>query len=285
MTAKNAHLPTPIRIRIMSHNIWGMFNRENHSIANRNLLISEIYSEYRPHIIGMQECSPASRAEKVDISALLSPTYTELDIADMAEHENVSNVYFPIFYMPDILTVIDSGLHVFDREYNNSDSKGAAWVVFERKSDKKKVAVINTHYWWKSGEEHNIARVKNSLDILGLQAKIKEKYDIPIIVMGDLNCRVESEAYKTLIKGGFRNAQTIAPETVNFSTHHAYPEYNKEKNIYENGVMPAPDYSRAIDHLLISDSHSDRVLLFDIITAQNALNSSDHCPIYADIAL
>lgn len=272
-------------IRIMTHNIWGMYDKSIHCIANRNKIMSELYNEYLPGIIGMQECSVQSREAQVDIGKLISPLYTEIDVSADAAAISVQNVFTPIFYMADKFTVIESGFHIYDREYNNSDSKGLTYAVFEEKQTGKKFGVINTHYWWKSGEEHDKARIKNSFDLLDMVKSLESKYNIPVIAMGDLNCRIDSEAFKTLISGGMADAQKSADSTVDISSHHPYPAYNAEAGIYENGPLPKNDYSHAIDHIVISEKFGKNIKRFDIITTQKALDSSDHCPMYIDFSL
>lgn len=266
-----------MNIRLMSHNVWGMFAPDVvKEVANRCELMADVYEEYRPDVIGMQEFSEDIRSH--GLPELLEPHYRELDVSADVKAYGMENLYTPIFYRQDVCEPVDAGFVLYDRAYNNHDSKGVTWAVFRSLQSGRLFTVCNTHYWWKSGPEHDRARVGNSEVILSL----KQKLPAPFFVMGDLNCRVESEAYRTLLEGGLCDAQSAAPDTMDCNTHHAYPEYDRERQVFFGAPKPSGGYRNSIDHILLDAAHADAERRFLVVTTDEACNTSDHCPIFTD---
>ena len=268
-------------MRIMCHNGWGMYaNYPIQKVANRSELMAEIYLSYLPDVIGMQEFSPDIRQS--GLPERLSGTYTELDLQSEMEQYGIENVYTPIFYRHDVYRPVQHGFVLYEKPYNNHNSKGVAYAVFERLNDGARFAVCNTHYWWKKcGPEHDAARVANSEVILSLCQKLPH----PTVVMGDLNCRAESDAYQLLLQNGLTDVQGCAAQSKDSNTCHKYPSYDEENGIFYGALQPEGGYQRAIDHMLISSDNREDVRVFDVLTSQKACDTSDHCPIYMDLTL
>lgn len=268
-------------MRIMCHNVWGMYaGYPIQKVANRSELMAEIYLSYLPDVIGMQEFSPDIRQS--GLPELIGGTYTELDLrAEMNAYE-IENVYTPIFYRPEVCRPVRQGLVLYDKPYNNRNSKGVAYAVFEQLTDGARFSVCNTHYWWKKcGPEHDAARESNSGVILSLCRDLPH----PTVVMGDLNCRAESEAYQLLLRNGLADVQACAAQSMDSNTCHKYPSFQEETGVFYGAPRPEGGYQRAIDHMLISGDNSGDVSRFEVITSQNACDTSDHCPIYMDFSL
>ena len=269
-----------MNIRLMSHNVWGMYAPDVvHEVANRTELLTRVYLEYLPDIIGTQEFSEDIRRHS--LPEMISPHYRELDVSADVEEYGMKNLFTPIFYRPDICEPLDAGFQLYNRFYNNHDSKGVTWAVFRHLADGAVFSVCNTHYWWKGGQEHDLARVENSKVILSL----KERLPAPFFVMGDLNCKVDSEAYQTLLSGGLCDVQSAAPDTMDSNTHHPYPQYDPEQRCFFGSPKPTGGYENSIDHILEDVEHIRSVRKFRVITSDDACNTSDHCPVVVDISL
>lgn len=264
-------------IRIMSHNVWGMFAPDVvKRVDNRSSLMWEIYSEYLPDVIGTQEFSKDIRNSGLVES--MSEVYAELDVSADIERYGMTNLFTPVFYNKNTCAVLEKGFILFDREYNNHDSKGVVWAVMRHLPTESVFSIANTHYWWKSGEEHDAARVKNSDVILEMMERLPK----PFFAMGDLNCIPASAAYARLADNGLSDVQLSAVKTTHGNTHHPYPLHNGEKNIFYGAPLPKGDYNLAIDHMFVDCTHRDGLERFEIITKQKALDTSDHCPIFLD---
>ncbi len=264
--------------RILSHNVWGMYAKYPiQTMGNRSVLMSRVYHEYLPDVIGLQEYSPDARES--GLGKMLSDRYIEIDYSEDMGKYGITNLYTPMFYCPETCKLLDKGFILYDRNFNNRDSKGVTWGVFETKEGKV-FSVCNTHYWWKKTDPiHDAARVENSKIILELCQKLPH----PVVAMGDLNCNNRSDAFKALLDGGLLDVQVIAEETTDSHSHHPYPSYNEETNEFYGGVAPKGDFSSAIDHMVITEENAHQAKKFDVITTQDALDTSDHCPFYVDL--
>ena len=58
-----------------------------------------------------------------------------------------------------------------------------------------------------------------------------------------------------------------------------YAVYNPESGEYENGPMPKGSHLNAIDHMFVYGHEQLDVRVFNVVTEQEALDVSDHCPI------
>ena len=261
----------------MSHNVWGMYAPDVvKRVDNRSSLMWEIYSKYLPDVIGTQEFS-----EDIRNSGLIEhmkDMYTELDVSEDIQNYGMKNLYTPVFYNKNTCEILEKGFILFDREYNNHDSKGVTWGVIRHIPTGNIFSVANTHYWWKGGEEHDVARVKNSEVILSLAQKLPT----PFFAMGDLNCTTASAAYAKLTNNGLCDVQLSAPKTTHGNTHHPYPLHDSEKNIFYGAPLPRGDYKLAIDHMFVDCEHKNKLKRFEIIKDQIALDTSDHCPVFLD---
>lgn len=259
-----------INIRLFNHNIW------NYKTYNRNGLIAKLVRKYDADICHFQECSPlTSRVGETAIQKLLLPEYAEA----AAEHSAVN--YTPVFYKKDRFEEIDSGYVLFEGK-NDVNSKSITWVVLSEKATGERIAVASTHFWWEyKSEEDDFQRMENARCVKKVCDMIEEKYKLPVIVSGDLNCGKNSSqgqhGYEEMIKLGFRDARYHAKETTDCHTHHAYPVLNDE-GIYEKGVMPV----RTLDHAFASGNRPVEFKSFKVLTEQDALDSSDHCPMVID---
>ncbi len=244
------------------------------NVGNRPELLASIYLEYLPDVIGLQEYSSNMNS----LSLLLADSYTQVDLSSEISAYGMSRLYTPIFYRSDKLELVDKGFVLFDRAYNNSDSKGASYAVFRHRQGGEMFTVCNTHFWWKSGEEHDAARVANARAI----AELMKEMSGTLFVIGDFNSNVSSEAYAVLLNSGLTDAQGAADITEDCNTYHSYPSYDSENNVFYGSPMPVGGHSKAIDHIFVDSAGADGVLKLDIITSEDALNTSDHCPIYID---
>lgn len=265
-------------IKIMSHNVWGMFGANPvKRVDNRRDLMREIYLEQLPNVLGTQEFSLDIRKSGL-ANDLLENGYCELDVSENVKAYEMSNLFTPVFYQKNTCEILDRGFFLFPREFNNHDSKGVTWGVFRHIPTDFVFSVANTHFWYKGGEEHDSVREENAKMVLEIVKKLPQ----PWFVMGDLNCKTDSMAYKTLSESGLCDVQLSAPETTLGKAHHSYPEYDFEKQIFCGAPAPIGDYTNSYDHMFVNSEHCGFVRRFEILTDQKALDTSDHCPIFLE---
>ncbi len=270
--------PAPAqKVRVMTYNIWGMA-ASDYPIANRPELVSNVIHAYLPDVVGMQECSPDMR--NAGLSQKLSDEYAEVNVASDAEKQGVINLYTPIFYRKSTVKLKAAGFRLFDKAYNNKDSKGVTYAVFQT-LDGNRFNVFNTHYWHGSGNDGENARVANAEAILEIIRQ--SNLTGPIMIMGDMNGYTISPPFLKLKEGGFVPANECVEHGITLSTHHDYPVYDSAAQTYTGAPKPVKEFAKALDHIAISSAHSKAVEKFDVVTTDDALNSSDHCPVYIDL--
>lgn len=260
-------------IKLYDQNVWNV-----NPIDNRSVLVREMVREFDADFCTFQECGPyTSRTGKTPLPVLMSDEYAEV----CPEKADVN--YTPVFYKKDKYTVIEAEYHVYTG-FNDVNSKTLSWGVFENKQTGEKIAICSTHFWFKArGEIDDLQRLQNANELKEACDYIVEKYDIPVIISGDLNTGRDAETgdkpYHYLIKLGFRDVRKIAEDTTDGYTYHDYPVLDEEKGIYVNkpDALPFCD----LDYVFVYGKDTIKANKFEILTSEKALNSSDHCPLQA----
>lgn len=262
-------------IKLYNQNIWGNMP-EGHRVSNRNSLIRDMVMEEAPDFCTFQECNPGtSRAGETAMDKLIAEVYAE------ASAENASLNFTPVFYKKDAWTEIDSGFTPYDG-LNDINSKSLTWAVLERKSDKKRVCVVSTHFWFKAlSEEDFKQRLDNVRQLKGVCDDVIAKYNVPVIIAGDFNNGVKApqgdEPYKLMVSLGFSDVRHVAKQTTDsYTCRDEYPQMNDD-GIYVAGTMP----TFILDFVFTYGTHlaSEK---FDVITTERALISSDHSPVISE---
>ena len=255
-------------IRVFDQNIWC-----NRVIANRSELLKKMIKAYDADICMLQECRPCThRVEENDVGAMLAGTYAEVEPTLWDRNHT------PIFYRRARFDVLDSGYELFEG-LNNIDSKSITWAVLYDKIDDCRFAVMTVHFWYATETEADFAqRIANVHQVKACCDRIVEKHDVPVLIAGDLNCGANTEQgeapYEEMLRVGMRDARRIARQTTDRHTIHALPVLNEE-GIFANTPMP----TRTLDHAFFYGKDIVDVHSFNVLVEQNALDSSDHCPL------
>ena len=261
-------------MKIYDQNIWGNF-ASGQCIANRNILIKEMIFENRPDFCCFQECNPkTSRSGDTPIQRIISSKYTEI----LPDFENRN--FTPLFYNAEKVKVLDCGFYPF-KGLNDINSKSFTWGVFEEIKTRKKVAVTSTHFWWKSQNlKDDEQREKNAEEVFDMVRSVYNKYNVPVLVAGDLNCMKGKSGYKRLTELGMKDVRYISNESdFSFTCSNEYPVL--ENGIYTRGATP--EYS--IDHIFLYGTELVDVKKFSVINSEKALASSDHLPLILEFEL
>lgn len=208
-------------IKIISQNVMCWERDVVGTYEIRRPLLNTVFHNYGADIIGMQEVT--EDWEK----------YFDQDLKDFGKllvYRSINNKEaVPIYWKKDRLDVIDSG-HFWLSETPEKESVGwdaaciriTCWILFKDKETKKEFVFVNTH----------LDHVGKNARINGLQLIfdfIKEKFgeNIPIVLTGDFNARPDSETVQKA-DSFLNNSRTIAKDTTNELTYHAY---NREGEI------------------------------------------------------
>lgn len=188
----------------MSFNVW-----VSGKSVERNERVLTMVRNYFPDTIGFQEVDP------VWLATLRDGLNDQYAYVGEGRNGGNSGEYNPIFYKKEIFNLIESGTKwlsdtpdVVSKYEQSSLPRIYTYALLEKKSDGKRIMVINTHFDHKSAEARE------------LQGKVlaeflKQVGDYPIILTGDFNCEAASSAYSKVISGGVSNANDIADKRIN----------------------------------------------------------------------
>ena len=306
-------------LRILFNNIHGWDEGGTMPVQQPTEMLTELYLEYLPDILGLQEYTPNS--QKAGLPKLLESEYA-------AAYE--SRTFTSVFYRTATVECLKSGYLGFDsltyNEYpellghytgsqikhvnKNRDgkeitsngrvdsSKGVTWGIFRVKATGKLIMVGSTHLWWEGNEDMD--EIARKIQIKALREHLSEQAalfatenglssPIPIVVGGDYNTsqRRSGTALSVMSQPGnsFTHANDVATVKLNATTHHGYATYNPELGIYESPLYSGNDETHAIDHIFLNTASQPLVTVntYGVINDLYAHLSSDHNPIYIDI--
>ena len=250
-------------IRVMSYNIlnpnWG----GNAIDLGRDRNVANIVMYYMPDVVGFQETySGWHRAlEKYLVD---TGVYAFACQRTNAQGYNMTT----LMYNTQSVKLVDEYVVDLDK---NSEIRVFSVAVFEKLSDGKRFVVTNTHPA-PTGQAENYKR--NFADLLVIAEQQLEKYkDLPVIMTGDFNTREQAAMYKTFMEAtGVKDAKYEADVLVR--DYCTYSGWQK---------APIKGNASCIDHIFVNDKTD--IKLFNVVIDHDVANTSDHIPIYADIAL
>lgn len=252
-------------MRIMTLNIWGVYF--GNPVEERIDAIEATLRKYSSDVFGLQEACWRWRGS--ELYERLSDEYTII---------TEENDYTPLFFKTANFNLTDSGHFLYAN--TPDESKGVTWAVLEEKKSGKKLGVLNTHLWWKTGEEHDLIREQNATELFAKMQEIKDKYgDIPVFAFGDLNSRAYMRAMKYLNKNGVVSSYEIAENFSPNSSHHGDP-VRDEQGIYRGKTTEAPK-EESLDHIVTFKEFSG-IKEQKVVEDQIILDATDHSPVYID---
>lgn len=269
-----------MKTRIMSSNVWGNCPADR-PLADRDDKIAKVYFRYLPDAIGLQECSKKLREERPNLFALVRDLYEEVPVMPTNEEQNN---FTPIVYRKDRLAVEDSGWLCFEG-LNDHGSKSITWALFFHKESGSRFIHMNMHYFWTQDEAGREARVSNTKEMLALCEKLTAEYHCPFVLTGDFNCCTDEPPIQSVLASGFREARLCSEAPVAaLRSYHEYPEIDDSDpaNItYPVGHMPDGRIEKSIDHIFVNGGIA--VQRYETVVDEEALQATDHCPIFADL--
>lgn len=253
-------------LRIMTNNILFSASKKH---QERGKLLIDIYRDYLPDILSLQEVDPAWYSM---LFAELGVVYAIVEAAPRGEYSVVHNLN-PIFYRKDRFEVLEKMCYTTIAKFDSE----VTYAVLRDKQKGKIYIVYNVHLLVNSlsptaeiQRRGSVARVTDTI------AKLKKKYDTEYaFMMGDFNAVESTESYK------------MAASYLADSKYIAEIRSNTTRNTgHTIGEMPllVEQGPRNYDYILVNPDVT-RVMTHDIVTTQAALDGSDHCPVYVDVIL
>ena len=268
-------------LRIMSSNV--LFLNQNDG-TTRAKLLKDIYMEYYPDVIGLQECD--SSGHSLVVSGLSS--YYSAACATVGTSSTKSHT--PILYRADRCQLLNSGSYSFAQQAGSA-SKILSWAVFKHLATDKTFAVINVHCTvvtatiqeryesqGKPVPSNDVDgaewREDNSREILERFDQLKGTYgaNLPVFIMGDMNATAAAESIQMLDRraelGNCIDLATVSKTTGIRSWH---------------DLGKAPPAGNSIDHMFVTKD-TVHVYTHYLNTSTDALKSSDHCQLICEVA-
>ncbi len=306
-------LESESEVRMMYNNIWGS---DTDNTAQRAEMLLELYGEYMPDVLGLQEYSPALRKAGMD-AGLAALGYAEVPTDPSAPYyKNETQTRTPMFYNKATVELLDYGylcLAVTDYSaypsllgsYTASEveakaksdrSKAVTWGVFRMKETGHIFMAGSVHLWWEGDAISDTARViqmhvmREALTVAAEEYMIENGIagTMPVFIGGDYNSRTTRGSYSTMSNGEtpFTNLNDLAPSghKLTKTTSHSYPTYDKELNIWKKCTPTSGGYNYAIDHIFMENSALDQVTVDHMgMLEEYYAFASDHLAIFADL--
>lgn len=279
------------KLRIMSSNVWyHETNLESWAkqgkdctFAARSPLFLRMVKETLPDVIGFQEMG-------ITLIKRLTIDSTKAGIPYVPIWGGCTSLMF----RADKLDLVDSRFLIYPyryeglpESYNNSDTKCNLQAVFRVKETGKLFVFSNTHLWWKPGDPNkpwylegsDEARVKQFEMADAIASGFQEKYNAPIVFVGDLNTTYNTPPIKRAFELGYVHAHDVATEYA--------AEDNGYHSINDEGVFPyePKPFTEAIDHILVKGAPEGFVRRFERFTPEWFNPASDHFPVWIDAEL
>ncbi len=254
-------------MRIMTSNIWGDYFENPVDVRIDG--IYGIYKKYSPDILGLQEIT--KRWYDSGLFERLSDEY------DFVATEIFGNNNFVPFAFKKSLKLISKGYEYLDE--TPDVTKGISWAVLKGEDDKV-FAVCNTHFWWKTGPEHDAIRVKNAEQLTYVMKFLNKRYSCPVFAFGDMNSVLASDVFTVYAENGINHLYDMAEVKDSVSSHHGDP-IRQEDGSYK-GCKTTNDKEFSIDHM-VALGNDFKVLQYRVIEEQDALDATDHSPVFVDI--
>ncbi len=314
-TRATARLENDAEVRLFFNNIWGGTDGDEKQRIGQ---LVELFLEYSPDVLGLQECSSAMY--EAGIYKLLDAGYAEVQTGSVSPRT-------PLFYRTDTVEVLKSGhlklntLDFSDTQYvyllpagvssadmaqlmsddkkgpDDDSSKGLTWAIFRIKATGHVFFAGSTHLWWQGRHDMDDAariiqmEVMKAFAVKTAAAFMEQKGlqgELPIYIGGDYNSRTSRKSYASMSSNtAFDNINSFVGEAdrLKKSTMHNYPTFNDELKIWEIGGSPRGNYDSALDHIFAyrKAEGTYEVVRIEMLEEDYAFLSSDHSPIFADL--
>lgn len=257
-------------MRIMTSNIWGdYFGNE---VTVREDQMYSVYCKYAPDVIGIQEFTSGWYK-----SSLFEKLHDDYAMIGTEAYDNTN--FVPLFVKKKYKLAAKG----FEYLTNTPDeSKAITWAVLSDSEKNVTFAVCNTHFWWVIGSEHDKIRARNAEQLAALMKYLNEKYDCPVFAFGDMNCILTAEVFSVYEKKGIQHLHDLAELKSDISSYHGDPVRGEDGRFH--GCKTSRDYRFSIDHIVaLGDGFSTSE--YRVIEDKDALDATDHSPVYADVEI
>ena len=294
-SCRNAYIfdkPAGTNLRLLDYNIWAydkstipagfyadgvlLYDPRN---ENRSRDFATVIKCTGPDVFAFQEYTSAM-SERIE--PLIVSKYMRCITSDSQWN------WTPLFYNATTVTPKKVIYKLFEGAWSNSNSKSFTAALFTHKESGKDFIAIGTHLWWKSESAQagsDNARLEQAELIIAQAREMLGSYDVPIFVMGDMNCKHASSAIQAFVADGYKSAAKDASEKKDGSRgYHSCSENGFAAETEEQ--LKDVNGDTAIDHILFKNCENKAdVRYYTIIHSSFTYPMSDHAPRYVDVTL
>lgn len=262
-----------MKIRIMTSNIWGDYFGNEVTVREDKLF--GIYKKYSPDVLGLQEFTPGWQRGSI-IKNLENAGYTLLDDAPSGVHN-----FTPLFIKRDKFEILESGYEKLP--HTDDRTKSIEWAVLRLRESDVKITVCNTHFEWRKGSYYVESRDFDAEQLAWRMNFLKDKNECcAAFGFGDMNTFASTAPFEIYEKRGITLLSRLAPDEPKVSSNREDP-VRDENGIFRGKPADKP-FTFSIDHI-VGTKDGYKVNAYQVITDQDALDASDHSPVFADIVI
>jgi len=264
-------------ITVMTYNILCIFCDKNYDPwEDRITYFADMFERHQPDLVGTQEFFQGKEIPQV---LELAPQYSALYYIDDGEGYMEDYPDAAILYRHDRFEVLEEGYYWLGDTPDEPWTGGWAerqfwrlvgWAHFKQKSNGREFVFVNTHF------DNNTPNQANSAPLL-LNRTAPWAENLPVIVSGDFNSDMDSEAYVTL---------TTGIDGAGFSLTNAFDVATEWHIDHNQSSEPAYNVDGRIDHIFYAGPGAWECTSWAVdmwIYGPNDMYPSDHWPIVATL--
>ncbi|MBO5328105.1 MAG: endonuclease/exonuclease/phosphatase family protein, partial [Clostridia bacterium] len=274
-------------VRAMSFNVLCDDYNNKPAVSPRAPKVVNTILRYMPDVIGLQECDDEWYAA-LSSNANLSAKYKFINYSSTSENKvNGYTNYSTIMYNTEVLNLVEWTQAHLDPVCGNYQCRNFTIAVFEIKESGKKFIFTSTHWALSVGERLDQAEgMKSVIDAW------KAKYpNVPFMMSGDYNANDSEISITTLMEQNnlldSKNAKVTGTVCRTGHISNGMLTVSRDPSIASHWILGRESVTstqlktiECIDHILISEGVES--LYYDTIH-DDALDASDHMPIYCDL--
>ena len=270
--------PEGTDLRIGCNNVYFHQNNEKEKIDYRTPILLDSFKYMDADILLLQEVSPRwhqlmDGLMQSKLGYTVVPTSTEITpVLDGRAN------YTPIWYRAEKVELLDYGYKQYETvklepDSYLSSSKSYTWALFKDKATGKQLITVSTHFTW-APENFNPTpdqcRTMDAAEVVELVKQLEVEYaGVPVILMGDLNCQVGSNPYKTLSEV-FSDVTKVTEKN------------NQMYGGTTHAVASSSVGGSIIDHTLYTEDALN-FKMYQHVYNEWSFNSTDHIPLLLDV--
>jgi len=280
-----------VNLRILEDNIWDYGSELIPDVWQAAHLdcrddarapqFAQLVRAYMPDVVAFQEYN-------VHMHERLYPLLQKIGFTMANDPAATPWAHTPVLYNPQQLELIEAHNVLYTPEkWSNVGSKSYTMAVFKHKQTGKTFAIINTHLWYQKEKRQkgsNYARAAQVRLMMAEGEQIRDKYDCPIFVTGDMNCEESTIPIQQFLTAGYEPCYKAATVYGNRDNGHHFCSPVKV-GARQSGRKSPEREKGAIDHCFIYNAKGTEVKIFDCIQAAFTVTLTDHYPNLIDAKL